>query len=52
MLAGFDEGEAFAILGPPEAGLDGFASWLAPQTADDAQSLFLARCRDLGIEPG
>ena len=48
-LAGFDEGEAFAVLGPPEPGLAGFVPWLAPRTADEVQRDFLARCHALGI---
>ena len=48
-LAGFDEAEAFAVLGAPEPGLASFASWLSPRAADDVQRDFLTRCHHLGI---
>lgn len=49
LLAGFDEVEAEAVLGPPEPGLDGFAHWLAPRPSDQVEASFVARCRSLGV---
>lgn len=49
LLAGFDEAEAEAVLGPAEPGLDRFASWLAPRPSDRVEADFVARCRALGL---
>lgn len=51
LLAGFDEAEAMAVLGPAEAGLDAFAPWLRPRPSDEVEAAFVARCRGLGL-PG
>ncbi len=50
LLAGFDEAEALAVLGPAEPGTDAFASWLTPRPSDVVEAAFVARCRDLGID--
>ena len=47
LLAGFEEPEITAILGPPEPELQSFAPWLAPAPADAVQQAFLHRCRNL-----
>lgn len=49
LLAGFDEAEALAVLGPAEPGLDGFAPWLRPRASDEVEAAFVARCRGLGL---
>lgn len=51
LLAGFDEAEITAILGPPEPELQSFAPWLAPEPADAVQQAFLLRCRELTAAP-
>ena len=52
LLAGFDEAEAQAVLGDPEAGLDGFAAWLRPRPSDQVEAAFVDRCRVLGMVDG
>ena len=47
LVAGFEDAEITAILGPPEPGLQRFAPWLAAAPADAVQQAFLLRCRDL-----
>ncbi len=49
LLAGFDEAEALAVLGPPEPGLEGFAAWLRPRPSDQVEAAFVDRCRALGM---
>lgn len=49
MLAGFDEAEAMAVLGPAEPGLDRFAPWLEARPSDRVEADFVARCRALGV---
>ena len=50
LLAGFDEAEAQAVLGPAEPGLGRFASRLAPYPSDQVEAAFVARCRALGLD--
>ena len=52
LLAGFDEAEALAVLGPAEPGLDRFAPWLTPWPSDAVGTDFVARCRALGLAAG
>ncbi len=51
MLAGFEEAEITAVLGPAEPNLQSFAPWLASAPADAVQQAFLRRCRDLAEVP-
>lgn len=52
LLAGFDEAEALAVLGPAEPHLDGFAHMLSPSPSDRVEAAFVARCRGLGLAFG
>lgn len=52
LLAGFDEAEALAVLGPAEPDLDRFAPWLTPRPSDAVERDFVARCRALGLAAG
>jgi uncharacterized protein len=49
LLAGFDEAEAMAVLGPAEPGLEAFATWLSPRSSDRVEADFIERCHALGI---
>ena len=51
LLAGFDEAEALAVLGPAEPGLEAFAPWLRPRPSDEVEAAFVARCRALDLAP-
>ena len=52
LLAGFDEAEALAVLGPAEPDLDRFAPWLTPRPSDAVETDYVARCRALGLTAG
>lgn len=49
LLAGFDEAEAMAVLGPAEPGLETFAAWLSPRSSDRVEADFIERCHALAI---